>query len=59
MSANPYVDHLVQKGYTERELRQPAPQQAAKVVPEWYLNRYPDATWDSYQEGLADFLNGN
>ena len=59
MSANPYVNHLIQKGYTERELRQPSPQARAKVVPDWYLKLYPDATWESYQERLADFLNGN
>ena len=57
MSNNPYIAHLQQKGYTEREIRQsmtPAPQ----VVPAWYLERYPDATWESYQDALHDYLNG-
>jgi hypothetical protein len=57
MSNNPYIAHLQQKGYTEREIRQdmkPAP----RAVPSWYLDRYPDATWESYQDAMADFLNG-
>jgi hypothetical protein len=54
-SSNPYIAHLQQKGYTEREIRQsmtPAP----KVVPAHLQDRYD--SWEEYQEALADFLNG-
>jgi hypothetical protein len=57
MTTNPYIAHIQQKGYTEQEIRQsmtPAP----KIVPDWYAARYPGATYESYQEALANFLNG-
>jgi hypothetical protein len=57
MTSNPYIAHLEQKGYTEREIRQDATP-APKAVPAWYAARYPGATYESYQEALADFLNG-
>jgi hypothetical protein len=50
---NPYVEHLMQKGYTERELRQPA---AKREVPAHLQDRY--ASYEEYQEAMADFLNG-
>ena len=52
---NPYIAHLCQKGYTEREIRQsmtPAP----KVVPAHLQDRYD--TWEEYQEAIYDMLNG-
>ena len=52
---NVYEEHLVQKGYSVAETRKPAP----KAVPAWYAERYPGATYEDYQEALADFLNGN
>ena len=57
MSNNPYIAHLQEKGYTEREIRQDATP-APREVPAWYLERYPDATYDSYQDALHDYLNG-
>lgn len=51
--SNPYVAHLMQKGYTESELRQPA---AKREVPAHLRDRY--ASYEAYQEALADFLNG-
>jgi len=57
MTNNPYIATLLEKGYTESEIRQtmtPAP----KAVPAWYAARYPEATYADYQEHLADYLNG-
>jgi hypothetical protein len=55
MSNNPYIAHIMQKGYTESEIRQsmtPAP----KVVPAHLQDRY--ATWEEYQEAIYEMLNG-
>ena len=55
MSNNPYIAHLQQKGYTEREIRQDM-KPYARAVPAHLQDRF--ATWEEYQEALADFLNG-
>ena len=51
---NVYEEYVVQKGYTVAETRKAAP----KEVPAWYAERYPGATYESYQEALHDYLNG-
>ena len=53
MTNNPYVQHLVQKGYTEAELRRPV---ARPEVPANMRHIY--ATYEEYKEALHDFLNG-
>lgn len=51
---NPYVQTLLEKGYTERELRTPAPKQEfPKTVGGRVFN-----TKAEYDEAMADFLNG-
>ena len=50
---NPYVAHLMTKGYTEAELRRPV---ARPEVPANMRDIY--ATYDEYCEALHDFLNG-
>jgi len=52
--SNPYVANLMQKGYTERELRRPVSR------PEVPANmRHIYKTYDEYREALHDFLSGN
>jgi hypothetical protein len=55
MSNNPYIAHIMQKGYTESEIRQ-SMTPPAKVVPAHLQDRY--ATWEEYQEAIYDMLNG-
>lgn len=55
MSNNPYIAHLQQKGYTEREIRQSATP-APREVPAHLQDRF--ATWEDYQEAIYDMLNG-
>ena len=50
---NPYVQHLMTKGYTEAELRKPV---ARPEVPSNMRHIY--STYDEYREALHDFLNG-
>ena len=55
MSNNPYIAHLQQKGYTEREIRQsmtPAPRE----VPAHLQDRF--ASYDEYQDAIGEMLNG-
>jgi hypothetical protein len=52
---NPYVQTLLEKGYAERECRQPA---ARKTFPLTVGYRTFETEAD-YKEALADFLNGN
>ena len=54
MTNNPYVQTLLEKGYTERELRKPA---SKKTFPCTIGSRYFETEAD-YKEALADFLNG-
>lgn len=53
---NVYETYLVQKGYSLSEIRQ-APPVVDKRVPARFRDRY--ATYEEYQEAIADFLNGN
>ena len=53
-NSNPYVQTLLEKGYTERELRRPV---ARPEVPADMRHIYK--TYDEYREALHDFLNGN
>ncbi len=53
MTNNPYVQHLMQKGYTERELRRPV---ARKEVPANMKHLY--ATYAEYEEAIHEMLNG-
>lgn len=53
---NVYEEYLTQKGYTLAEIRQAAPV-VDKRVPARFRDRY--ATYEAYQEAIADFLNGN
>jgi len=41
--------------YTKQEVHDLKP---LKQVPQFYLNRYPNATYDEYVEDLHEFLNG-
>ena len=50
---NPYVAHLMTKGYTEAELRRPV---ARPEVPADMRHIYNN--WDDYVAALHDFLNG-
>jgi len=52
---NEFYPQLVQKGYTLREVNQSQPVQK---VPQWYLNRYPEASYDEYINELHEYLNG-
>ena len=51
---NPYVQTLLEKGYTERECRRPA---ARKTFPLTVGYRTFE-TQAEYDEAMADFLNG-
>lgn len=57
MTNNPYIEQLIEKGYTAQEIRADMKPSLA-MVPSFYLERYPDATYDDYQEALHDYLNG-
>ena len=50
---NPYVQTLLEKGYTEAECNAPV---KVKEVPARFQDRY--STWEEYQDAIADFLNG-
>ena len=51
--SNPYVQTVLEKGYTEAELRRPV------ARPEVPANmRDIHKTYDEYREALHDFLNG-
>jgi len=55
MSNNPYIAHLQQKGYTEREIRQsmtPAPRE----VPAHQQDHF--STYEEYQDAIGEMLNG-
>ena len=51
---NPYVAHLMTKGYTAQELQRPV---ARPEVPAHLRDIYP--TYDEYRQAVHDFLNGN
>jgi hypothetical protein len=52
---NPYVQTLLEKGYTVAETRTAAPKRQFPCTIGW---RYFETETD-YKEALADFLNGN
>ena len=52
---NEFYPQLAQKGYTLREVNQSQPVQK---VPQWYLQRYPEASYDEYINELHEYLNG-
>jgi len=54
-NSNPYVQTLIEKGYTAAEIRQTATP-SDKRVPAWLRDRY--ATYEEYQDAIHDFLNG-
>ena len=55
MTSNPYMQQLLEKGYTEQEIRQtPAPK---KTFPCTIGLRTFD-TEEQYEEALHNFLNG-
>lgn len=53
--SNPYVQTLLEKGYTVAETRKPAAKKTFPCTIGW---RYFETEAD-YKEALADFLNGN
>ena len=55
-NTNPYVQTLLEKGYTVSEIRQAATP-SDKRVPAHLRDRYP--TYEAYQDAIHDFLNGN
>jgi hypothetical protein len=55
MTSNPYVDHLIEKGYTERECR--SARSPKRTFPCTIGFRTFD-TEEEYQNALHDFLNG-
>jgi hypothetical protein len=52
---NPYVQTLLEKGYTEAECRTPAPKKQFPLT--MYGRTF--LTEEDYNEAIADFLNGN
>jgi len=54
-NANPYVQTLLEKGYTVAECRRPAPKRQFPCTIGWRTFE----TEEAYNEALAEFLNGN
>ena len=52
---NPYVQTLLEKGYTAAECRTPAPKQQFPLT----IYGRTFETEVAYNEAIADFLNGN
>ena len=52
---NEFYPQLAQKGYTHKEV---TTSKTVAEVPQFYLNRYPNATYNEYAEHLSDYLNG-
>ncbi|AGG54101.1 hypothetical protein CYXG_00037 [Synechococcus phage S-SSM4] len=50
-----FYPQLLQKGYTESEVRQSA-KTSKKEVPAMFKDRY--STYEEYDEAMSDFLNG-
>ena len=50
---NPYVQTLLEKGYTEAECFVPV---KVKEVPVHLQDRY--STWEEYQDAIHEFMNG-
>ena len=54
-NTNPYVQTLLEKGYTVAECRTPAPKQQFPLT----IYGRTFETEADYNEAIADFLNGN
>ena len=50
-----FYPQLLQKGYTESEVRQSA-KTSIKEVPAMFKDRY--STYEEYEDAMSDFLNG-
>lgn len=50
-----FYPQLLQKGYTESEVRQSA-KTSIKEVPAMFKDRY--STYEEYLEAISDFMNG-
>ena len=51
-----YASFIRANGYDlKTDKPKPAP---VKEVPQWYLNRYPDSSYDDYINELHEYLNG-
>ncbi len=48
-----FFPSLIQKGYTEREIRQSCQRHLKRQPPEWY-----NGTYQEYMDDMSDFLNG-
>jgi hypothetical protein len=55
MTSNPYVDHLIEKGYTEQECR--SARSPKRTFP-CTIGLRTFNTEEEYQDALHDFLNG-
>jgi len=55
MPNNPYVSHLIQKGYTEQEINHTS--KSNRTFP-YTVGLRTFNSEEEYQEALADFLNG-
>ena len=52
---NHLTDYVESKGFTQTECRKEAP----RKVPDSYLQRHPDATYNEYLDAIHEFLNAN
>ena len=57
MNQNPYVENLIQKGYSERECRETAFTGRSKQFP-YTIHGKTYQTQEEYDEALSEFLNG-
>ena len=48
-----FYSGLLDKGYSEREIRESAQKHSQRVAPDWFQGSYED-----YLESMHDFLNG-
>ncbi len=53
-----FYPSLIQKGYTEREIRDSARKHQQRVAPDWWVAKNPQGTYKDYLDDLGDFLNG-
>ena len=48
-----FYNGLLEKGYTEREIRESSQRHAQRVAPDWFNGSYSE-----YLDHMHDFLNG-
>ena len=48
-----FFPQLIQKGYTEREIRESCKRHQQRVAPDWF-----NGTYTEYIESMHDYLNG-